>query len=494
MNDDIRGLTAMRREKAAKMRAKGVDPYPHLFEPTCSSKELLEQWAEMKPGEASEAEARIAGRMMSRRLMGKSAFAHLQDDAGQIQIYVRQNMVGDDAYDDFKTLFDIGDILGVEGTIFRSRMGELTVEAYNVTMLSKALRPLPEKFHGLTDVETRYRQRYLDLIMNREVRDVMETRTRLVRAIQEYMDGRGFLEVETPILQPVYGGAAARPFTTRHNVLDELLYLRISNELYLKRLIVGGMERVYEFSKDFRNEGIDRSHNPEFTMMEAYQAYADYETMMELVENMSAQAVEAAVGSLKTEWQGKPLDWTPPWRRMSMAESIQEATGMDILQCGEAELKAELDQRGVEIPAHVNSWGLLAMELFEAAVERHLFQPTIVYDYPLETSPLAKKKRGDERFVERFEAFVGGMELGNAYSELNDPDDQRARLEAQAVQRERGDDESHMFDEDFIRALEYGMPPTGGIGVGIDRLAMLATNSASIRDVIFFPQMRTQTP
>ncbi len=494
MNDDIRGLAAMRREKAAKMRAKGMDPYPHLFEPTALSKELLEKWAEMEPGETSEEEVCIAGRMMSRRLMGKSAFAHLQDDAGPIQIYVRQNVVGDDAYDDFKTLFDIGDILGVEGTVFRSRMGELTVEARNVTMLSKAVRPLPEKFHGLTDVETRYRQRYLDLIMNREVRDVMETRTRVFQATRDFLNGRGFLEVETPILQPIYGGAAARPFTTHHNVLDETLYLRISNELYLKRLIVGGIERVYEFSKDFRNEGIDRTHNPEFTMLEAYQAYADYEGMMELVENMSAHAIEASVGTLQTEWQGKTLDWTPPWRRVSMTESIQEAAGVDVLEMSAAQLKAELEKRGVEIPEHADSWGLLVAELFEAAAEPHLFEPTIIHDYPLETSPLAKKKRGDERFVERFEAFAGGMELGNAYSELNDPDDQRARMEAQAVQRERGDDESHLFDEDYIRALEYGMPPTGGLGVGMDRLAMLATNSPSIRDVIFFPQMRTHTP
>ena len=491
---DTRNLTAMRRSKAAKMRAKGVDPYPHQYEPTCLSTELLEQWKDMKPGEESDESARVAGRMMSRRLMGKSAFAHLQDDAGQIQIYVRQNIVGEEAYDDFKTLFDIGDILGVEGTVFRSRMGELTVQAKQTTMLSKALRPLPEKFHGLTDVETRYRQRYLDLIMNREVREAMETRTRIVQAVRDFLNGRRFLEVETPILQPVYGGAAARPFTTHHNVLDESLYLRISNELYLKRLIVGGMERVYEFSKDFRNEGIDRSHNPEFTMLEAYQAYADYEAMMELVENMAAHAVEAAVGTLKTEWQGETVDWTPPWKRMSMTQSIQEAAGAQVLEMDAAQLKAELEKRGVEIPAHVDSWGLLVAELFEAAVERRLVQPTIIFDYPLETSPLAKKKRGDERFVERFEAFVGGMELGNAYSELNDPDDQRERLEAQAVQRERGDDESHLFDEDFIRALEHGMPPTGGLGVGIDRLVMLATNSPSIRDVIFFPQMRTHTP
>ena len=492
MSEDARDIVAGRRAKAERLRAKGADPYPHGFDPTHRSAELLERWADMQPGESDDGVLRVAGRLMSRRLMGKSAFAHLQDDAGQIQIYARRDVLGEELFEDFKSLYDIGDIVGAEGTAFRSRMGELTVQATRLTMLSKALRPLPEKFHGLTDVETRYRQRYLDLIMNREVRETMEARSRAVQGVREFLNGRGFLEVETPILQPVYGGAAARPFVTRHHALDEDLYLRISNELYLKRLIVGGIERVYEFSKDFRNEGIDRSHNPEFTMLEAYQAYADYEEMMELAEGMASHAVEAAVGSLKVSRGGAELDFTPPWRRLTMMECIQEAAGVDALQLDADGLRRELKSRGAEVPEHADSWGLLAAELFEAVAERNLIQPTIVYDYPLETSPLAKKKRGDARFVERFEAFAGGMELGNAYSELNDPDDQRARLEQQARRRALGDEESHPLDEDFILALEYGMPPTGGLGVGIDRLAMLATGCESIRDVIFFPQMRTQ--
>jgi lysyl-tRNA synthetase, class II len=483
-------LVAQRRQKVVDLREDGVDPYRYLFRPTHTATAIHAEHGDTEVIEDS-GEVCVAGRMMTRRLHGKTAFAHLRDASGDIQIYVRRDNVGDDVYADFKRLFDLGDIVGVTGTIFRTRTGELTVEVQTVTMVTKALQTLPEKWHGLTDVETRYRQRYVDLIANPEVRETFRKRTRIMQAMRDYLNGREFLEVETPILQPLYGGASARPFTTHHNTLDRTLYLRVSDELYLKRLVVGGLERVYEFCKDFRNEGMDRSHNPEFTLMEVYQAYADYETMMDLVEGLVADAAMAVNGTTQAPFQDETLEFAPPWRRVSMAASIEEATGVDVMALDADGLRDVLTARGVEIEDHTTSWGLLVAELFDTAVESTLIQPTIIYDYPIETSPLAKKKRNDDRFVERFEPFVMGMEVGNAYTELNDPDDQRARFEEQSALREAGDEEAQVLDEDFVCALEYGMPPTGGLGVGIDRIVMLLTDSPNIRDVILFPQMRT---
>jgi lysyl-tRNA synthetase, class II len=490
VSEETGDLIAQRRQKTAELRADGVDPYRYMFRPTHTAAAILAQHDGVEVIEDAT-EVVIGGRMMTRRLHGKTSFAHLRDATGDIQIYVRRDNVGEGAYEDFKRLFDLGDIVGITGTVFRTRTGEITVEARSVEMVTKALQTLPEKWHGLTDVETRYRQRYVDLIANPEVRDTFRKRTQVIQAIREYLNTAEFLEVETPILQPLYGGANARPFTTHHNTLDQTLFLRVSDELYLKRLVVGGLERVYEFCKNFRNEGMDRSHNPEFTLMEVYQAYADYGTMMDLVEGLVAHAAKAVNGCTQAPYQGETLDFTPPWRRISMAEGIADSTGLDVLSMDCDALRDALEARGAEVEDHATSWGLLVAELFDDAVEAKLVQPTIVYDYPVETSPLAKKKRDDDRFVERFEPFVAGMEIGNAYTELNDPDDQRARFEDQAALREAGDDEAHVLDEDFLRALEYGMPPTGGLGVGVDRLVMLLTDSASIRDVILFPQMRS---
>jgi lysyl-tRNA synthetase class 2 len=490
VSEESGDLVALRRQKVAELRAQGVDPYQYTYTPTHTAAEIRDKHADVEDIQDTT-EVRVAGRMVTRRLHGKTSFAHLRDATGDIQIYVRRDNIGEDAYASFKRLYDLGDIIGVTGTVFRTRTGEITVEAQSVEMVTKALQTLPEKWHGLTDVETRYRQRYVDLIANPAVRETFRKRTALIQSVRDYLNAREFIEVETPILQPMYGGASARPFTTHHNTLDQTLYLRISDELYLKRLVVGGLDRVYEFCKNFRNEGMDRSHNPEFTLMEVYQAYADYETMMDLVEGLVANAANVVNGSTLAPFQGETLDFTPPWRRVSMTDSIAEATGLRVLDMDADALRGALTERGVEIANHAATWGLLVGALFGGVVEPTLMQPTIIYDYPIETSPLAKKKRGDDRFVERFEPFVAGMEIGNAYTELNDPDDQRARFSEQSALRDAGDDEAHMLDEDFVRALEYGMPPTGGLGVGIDRLAMLLTDSASIREVILFPQMRT---
>ena len=427
---------------------------------------------------------------MTKRDHGKSSFANVQDSEGQIQIYVRQNVVGADLYEIYKML-DVGDIIGVKGVVFRTRTGEITVLASEIELLSKSLRPLPEKWHGLQDKETRYRQRYADLIMNREVKDVFAKRTLIVQAIRDYLNAINFIEVETPVLQPIYGGANARPFVTHHNKLDQTLYLRIANELYLKRLIVGGFDRVYEFSKDFRNEGMDRDHNPEFTMLELYQAYADYEDIMCLTEQLIAHTAQEAVGSTTISFQGEEISLEPPWRRLTMIESIGAEAGIDVESLNEDELRNAALDANVDLDGIESRGGTIAA-LFDALVEPNLIQPTFIYDYPIEVSPFAKKKRGDERFVERFEYFMVGMEMGNAFSELNDPIDQRERFMEQGKKFEAGDEEAFMVDEDYLRALEYGMPPTGGLGFGVDRLTMLLTDQRSIRDVILFPQMRPE--
>ena len=489
--EDSSALMDQHREKLEEIRQLGVDPYAYKYSPTHTTQEIREQFAEVgdQPDEAIL--VRVAGRIMTKRDHGKSGFAHLQDATGRLQIYVRQNAVGEEAYQVYRKL-DVGDIIGVGGHVFRTRTGEITVLVDDAELLAKSLRPPPEKWHGLQNKETRYRQRYADLMMNPEVMQVFINRTQMVQAVREYLNQDGFIEVETPILQPVYGGATARPFTTHHNALDMPLYLRIANELYLKRLIVGGFDRVYEFSKDFRNEGIDHDHSPEFTMIELYQAYADYEDMMYLTENLLAHTAKTVLGTTQITYKGESISLDPPWRRLTMIESIKEQTGIDVDELSDEALRDAVLDADVELEGAAPRGKLIA-ELFEAHVEPNLVQPTFIYDYPIEISPFAKKKRGSERFVERFEFFIARMEMGNAFSELNDPIDQRERFIEGAKKGEDGDDEDAlMIDEDYLRALEYGMPPTGGLGFGIDRLAMLLTDQTSIRDVILFPQMRPE--
>jgi lysyl-tRNA synthetase class 2 len=429
---------------------------------------------------------------MSIRVMGRSTFAHIEDGSGRIQIYLRQNVLGEEEYEFFKGDFDIGDFIGVEGHLFRTRSGEVTVEAQRFYMLAKSLKPLPEKWHGLRDVETRYRQRYVDLIVNQDVRRVFTTRARIISAMRRFFDEHGFLEVETPILQPIYGGAMARPFTTYHNQLHRNLYLRIAVELYLKRLIVGGYERVYEIGKNFRNEGVDQEHNPEFTMMEFYMAYADYNDVMDLTEEMVAYVAREVLGTLQITYDGNEIDLTPPWPRIPLRQAIEEKTGIDYKRYPEAEgLYHAIREMGGDLEPKA-TWGKLVDSLLKNYVRPTLIQPTFLIDYPIEISPLAKKKSDDPSTTERFQAYIGGMEVCNAYTELNDPLDQRGRFLAQVRAFEAGDEEAHQMDEDFVRALSYGMPPTGGWGMGVDRLVMLFTGQPSIRDVILFPQLRAK--
>jgi lysyl-tRNA synthetase class 2 len=421
-------------------------------------------------------------------------FADLLDGSGKIQLMARINTLGQEAYERFGDL-DVGDLLGVEGTVLKTRTGETTVEVRQFWLLAKALRPIPEKWHGLKDVEVRYRQRYLDLIANPSVREIFVKRALLLRAIRQFLDERGFLEVETPILQPVYGGALARPFITHHNALDMDLYLRIAPELYLKRLLVGGFERVYEIGRNFRNEGIDARHNPEFTMLEAYQAYADYHDIMRLVEELIAFVAQSVLGTTTITYQGHTIDLTPPWRRLSLMDALKEVTGVDFLAFRNDDERARAigRQLGLSIEP-TDHWGRVLDEALKKKVVPTLIQPTFLLDYPVEISPLAKRKPDDPTMTERFQGFIGGLEVANAFSELNDPLDQRERFEMQQRLRERGDVEAHPLDWDFVTALEYGMPPTGGLGIGIDRLMMLFTNSPSIREVILFPLLRPETP
>jgi lysyl-tRNA synthetase class 2 len=479
-------------EKLTAIRAAGLDPYPARFSCTHAVAEVLQAFA-MSEGKAELQAVRTAGRLMSIRVMGKATFAHIMDGTGRIQLYLRQDQVGEESYDRFLKLFDIGDSVGVEGPLFRTRTGEVTIRVTSVTMLAKALRPLPEKWHGLTDVEARYRQRYLDLLVNEPARNTFVIRTRLVSAIRRYLDERGFLEVETPVLQPIYGGAAARPFVTHHNELDADLYLRISDELYLKRLIIGGLDRVYEIGHDFRNEGVSTRHNPEFTQIEVYQAYADYNDMMCLTEQLWHAVATQVLGTSKVTFQQHELDFAPPWRRLPMRDAILESTGIDIAVYRELEaLRQQIRERELDLDWKP-TWGQQIEELMKEFVEPHLIQPTFLLDYPLDISPLAKQKPDTPGFVERFEFFAGTLECGNAFSELNDPQDQRARFEMQGRQLQAGDEEAHPMDEDWIRALEYGMPPTGGLGFGIDRMAMLFTDNPSIREVILFPALRSKS-
>jgi len=480
-------LLLHRREKLGKLKERNINPYPYNFKRNHTSSEIIQNFERL---EGEQTEVKIAGRIISLRPHGKTLFAHLKDGAGKIQIYVKQDEVGKDNFKLF-SLFDIGDFLGVTGKVFKTKTGEITIRATEFQILSKSLRPLPEKWHGLQDKELRYRQRYVDLIVNDEVKKIFLFRTELIKAIREFLDDSGFVDVETPILQPLYGGAFARPFVTHHNALDIDLYLRIADELYLKRLIVGGFEKVYEISKSFRNEGMDRNHNPEFTMLELYQAYADYNDIMELYQKLLNYVATEVMGSNKFEFENNQIDLTPPWKRIPLLESIKEYAGVDLTDKSEEETREIASELNVKEDLN-RPKGKLIEAIFESQVQPKLIQPTFITDYPVEMSPLAKYHREKEGLTERFELFIGGCEMGNAFSELNDPVDQRERFKQQAELAKRGDEEAQVLDEDFIRALEYGMPPTGGLGFGIDRLVMVLTNTHSIREVIFFPQMKPE--
>ena len=476
-----------RRANLDAVVALGVDPYPYSYDATHHAADVLDRFDTLV---AEAAQVNLAGRVITSRGHGKSTFVHLQDISGRIQVYFKINVVGEEAYEVVR-LLDLGDLIGVRGTLFTTRTGEKTVEAHDLTLLAKCLRPLPEKWHGLRDTEIRYRQRYLDLIVTEDARRVFKTRTALVSSVRRFLDDRGFLEVETPVLQPIYGGAFATPFVTRHEALDMKLYLRISDELYLKRLIVGGMERVYEIARDFRNEGIDRNHNPEFTMLEFYQAYADYHQMMDATEELVAGAIHQATGGYQTVFRGQTLDFTPPWRRVRYFDAVREATGVDLLEADETLLKATAHRLRIDVTDKVGT-GQLVDAIFSESVEPNLIQPTFLMDFPREMSPLARAHRDDPRVVERFEVFVGGMELANAFSEQNDPAAQEAAFDLQTTLRDAGDREAQVKDWDYLRALQFGMPPTGGVGIGIDRLTMLATGMENIREVILFPQLRAE--
>lgn len=482
---ELNELLRIRRDKLRELQEAGADPFEQVrFDRTNFTTDIKDRFEEME-GQT----VRLAGRMMSKRIMGKASFADLSDRYGRLQLYVTRDALGEDVYKGFKKM-DIGDLIGIAGEVFRTQKGEISVKVTELTLLSKNLIPLPEKWHGLKDTDMRYRQRYVDLIINPEVRDTFEKRSAIVREIRRFMDGRGFMEVETPCLNTIPGGAAARPFITHHNALDIDMYMRIATELHLKRLIVGGLEQVYEIGRIFRNEGMDTRHNPEFTTIELYQAYTDYQGMMDITEDMVVHVCEKVLGTTKVTYQGTELDFSKGWKRMTMADAVKEYSGLDFMAMSPEEALEAVKARGLEIEKNKDSWGDLLAQCYDEYVEENLIQPTFITDYPVEISPLAKRKASDPRLTERFECFVYGRELCNAFSELNDPIDQRQRFERQVALREAGDDEANMMDTDFVTALEYGMPPTGGMGMGIDRLVMFLTDSASIRDVLLFPTMK----
>jgi lysyl-tRNA synthetase, class II len=495
----------LRREKLRQVEALGQRAYPTRFEFSHTIPQILQEYSDKSADdlEKSPVHVRVAGRIMAIRLMGKAGFAHLQQDGQRLQIYVKKDAVGEKGFELYK-LLDLGDHIGLSGYLFRTRTGELTVHVAEITFLAKDLLPLPEKWHGLTDVELRYRQRYVDLVMNPEVRAVFLKRSRLVQSMRRFLDARGFLEVETPMMQPIPGGAVARPFVTHHNTLDMDLYLRIAPELYLKRLTVGGFDRVYEINRNFRNEGLGWRWNPEFTMLEFYQAYTDYRGVMDLTQQLLIQAAEDVLGGTKGRWGEYEIDWASSnWRRMTMREAIQACWPARAgAKPAASDFASRDSMRGLverfnSAHAHIEydpdePTGKTIANLFEAAAEEHLIQPTIIYEFPTSVSPLSKQKAEEPDWTERWEIFVGQMEIANGFSELNDPEDQRRRFEQQLAQRESGDQEAHPMDEDYIRALAYGMPPAGGVGVGVDRLAMLLTDSHTIRDVILFPLLRPE--
>ncbi|MFP4641269.1 MAG: lysine--tRNA ligase [Dehalococcoidia bacterium] len=501
-SEGVDDLTQTRLEKLQRIKAQGLNPYPSRYRPTHTAQEALTLYEQN--GTDNTVEVSVAGRITATRVMGKAAFIDIRDGSGRIQAHFRKDSLGEDKYNLLRDL-DIGDFIGVEGTLFKTRTGEITVSVKDFTLLSKSLRPLPEKWHGLTDPEKRYRQRYLDLISNEEVRNIFHIRSRTVSAMRRFLEGRGFVEVETPILQPVAAGALAKPFATHHHSLDRNLYLRIATELHLKRLIIGGFDKVFEIGRVFRNEGISIKHNPEFTTMESYEAYADYNDVMEMVEQMVSFITREVLGSAKVNFGSTAIDFSPPWPRITLREAIKQETNIDYEECPDAKTLQEAmrsasggqvwdvlrEDIGDSAKLDTTSRGKLIDGLLSNFVEPKLIQPTFIIDYPEELSPLAKRKPGSEHIVERFEAFAGGMEIANAFSELNDPLEQRARFEDQERMRtEFGDEEVERTDADFLTALEYGMPPTGGLGVGIDRLVMLLTGQESIREVILFPQLR----
>jgi lysyl-tRNA synthetase class 2 len=486
--EEFNVLIKERREKLAKLQQEGKDPFDvYKVERTHTSNQINENYEELEGKEV-----KVAGRMMSKRVHGKAGFSDVHDRYGKIQLYIKIDIVGEEKIKEYKT-FDIGDFISITGTVFKTKTGEVTLQIQDFELLAKSLRPLPEKFHGLKDPDLRYRQRYVDLIMSRDVKEVFLKRTAIIRYMREFLDNKDFIEVETPILSPIAGGAAARPFNTHHNALDIDMFLRIATELYLKRLIVGGFEKVYEIGRNFRNEGMDVRHNPEFTVMELYEAYADYNDMMEITENMIAYICEKVLGTTKVTYEGAEIDFMPPWKRITMTDAVKEYAGVDFSQ-----LKSDEEARNIAKEKNIKTKkelkdctkGDLLNVFFEEFVEDKLIQPTFITDYPVEISPLTKKKRGNDELTERFEGFVYGRELCNAYSELNDPIVQKDRFLQQLRERELGDDEAYMMDDDFINALEIGMPPTGGLGIGIDRLVMFLTDSSSIRDVLLFPTMK----
>ena len=480
-----------RRAKLARLRERGIDPYPPRYRRTHAAAEALyafQRWEEAGAANPSP-DVRVAGRITAMRDMGGATFVDLRDGSGKLQAYLRRDALGEEAYEGLRDL-DLGDFLGVAGSLFRTRTGELTVDVREHTLLAKALLPPPEKWHGLADVETRYRQRYLDLMASQEVRDLFTLRSRVVSAIRRFMDSRGFLEVETPVLLPEAGGAAARPFVTHYEALDRDFYLRIATELHLKRLIVGGFDRVYEMGRVFRNEGLSTRHNPEFTLLESYEAYADYNDVAAMVEELVSQVARELLGTTRIPNEGGDLDLSPPWRRLTVVEGLRQYAGLDLeAYWEEAALRAAVEKMGIEVTPGAG-WAKLVDEMLASCVEPRLIEPTFLMDYPAALSPLAKKKPEDPRFVERFEPFVAGIELGNAYTELNDPLEQQERFREQARRRAAGDEEAERGDEDFLRALEHGMPPTGGLGLGIDRVVMVLTGQRAIRQVILFPQLR----
>ena len=482
---DENHLITIRKEKLEELRKQGKDPFKITkYNRTHTSEQIKENYEELEGKDVT-----IAGRIMAKRVMGKASFCHIQDMQGRIQSYVSLNDLGEESYKEFKT-YDIGDIVGITGFVFTTKTGEISVHAKEMVLLTKSLRPLPEKFHGLKDTELRYRQRYVDLIMNPEVKDTFLIRSKIIKEIKNVLDNKGYVEVETPILNTIAGGAAARPFITHHNTLDMDMYLRIANELYLKRLIVGGFDKVYELGRMFRNEGISIKHNPEFTNIELYAAYEDYNDMMDITEEIISTVAQKVLGTTKITYQGTPIDLTPGWKRIPMIDAIKEVTGVDFNEINTDEEATDTARKlGIEIEGTLERGNVINL-VFEEKVEETLVQPTFIIDYPVEVSPLTKRKPSEPRLVERFEVFIGGREYGNAYSELNDPIDQYERFLEQAKQKAEGNEEANDMDDDFVKALEYGMPPTGGLGIGVDRLIMLLTDSASIRDILFFPTMK----
>jgi lysyl-tRNA synthetase class 2 len=489
---DLTEQEAIRRAKLDKYKEKGIDPFGQKYDRNAWSEDLKAQYTGLTHEELDEKNVvvKVAGRIMTLRDMGKVAFMHIQDKKGKIQIYLRKDTLGEETWEVFK-LADIGDIVGIEGQLMVTKTGELSVKAISYTHLTKALRPLPEKFHGLQDKEEARRRRYVDLIMNEESKRIAFARPRIIRGIQRYLDNLGFVEVETPILDPILGGASARPFITHHNALDMEFYLRIATELHLKRLIVGGMEGVYEIGRLFRNEGMDATHNPEFTTVEIYEAYGDLSSMMDLAEGLIRTLSKDIRGSEVFEYQGKTLDMSKPFKRLRMVDGIKEVTGIDFASITDVNEAIKLaEEHGIELGEHEKNYGHIVNLFFEKYVEETLIQPTFLYEYPIEVSPLTKKNKVDPRYTDRFELFINGKEFGNAYTELNDPIDQKERFINQLKEKELGNDEANDMDVDFVESLEYGMPPTGGIGIGIDRLVMLLTNTDSIRDVLLFPHMK----